>query len=543
MDKASYIKNNSKWNSSLSTSGGEETTTETAEAVVETTSDNPWADVAVDIDKQECNAVAVQSAETPAFDRNQWGSLTAEIDGICSDIFAEMNEIDSSFGQLSNYFRKQANIVANGRKPAYLSDDETDAAVLYELCALATSGIGKLFQAASMEIQLRNKIYPHLREVARLKLPAVERLMNQCRKMDSDDLDILSEYISGNVTADYFRGEKREKELVRMQLTLDNWRSSRFHLRYLEYWQKQLTDWYNDVFSTGYNMPDMEDVNSELLFGIIYGNDLADENKSLEQSCKDIRNDLEGVLSGKLTTFPMYVAVLICDDSLLATYQAHCSEYYALSKIYYASSGCDVMQKEFTANKAVCDNYNLCLADAALEEESDSRAGVIFINGILSTAILSIPIFTKLSVFWSIVSTIAIGVIIWWRCAAIFDKILKKYESKQEKIRIFTNTCARRVAGEYPQPRKISEIVEKKNSVWIGALIGGIIGLFIPMVGGLIIGAIIGAFLATSSEEVDTVSDGSDWETIETGTGLWAKVICFILVLLMGFEIYKLFIQ
>lgn len=543
MDKASYIKNNSKWNSSLSTSGGEETMTETAEAVVKPASDNPWADVAVDIDRQESDAVAVQSAETPAFDRSQWGSLTAEIDGICSDIFAEMNVIDSSFGKLANYFRKQADIVANGRKPAYLSDDETDAAVLYELYALATSGIGKLFQAASMEIKLRNEIYPHLREVARLKLPAVERLLNQCKKMDSDDFDILAEYISEDVTADCFRAEKKEKVLVRMQLTLDNWRSSRFHLRYLEYWQKQLTDWYNDDFSTGYNMPDMEDVNWELLFGCIYRNDLADENKSLEQSCKDIRSDLEGVLSGKFTTFPMYVAVLICDDGLLATYQTHCSECYALSDISDLMSDMDVMQNEFIANKAFCDNYNLRKADVALEEESDSRAGMIFINGILLTAILAIPIFTKLSVLWSIVSTIVIGGIILWRCGAIFNKIQEKYELKQEKLRIFADTCARRVAGENPQPRKISEIVEKKNSIWIGALVGGIIGLIIPIVGGFIIGAIIGAIVASSSDEVDALSDGSDWESVETGTGVWAKVICFILVLLMGFEIYKLFIQ
>lgn len=547
MDKASYIKNNSKWNNSTAAQGAEQAVAETAEPAVETLSGNPWDAAAAEISSQEERTLEYQAAETQSLNKEQSGRLAAEIDNIVGDIFAEMQVIDSSFGKLANYFHKQADIVTCGREPAYLSEDEQQSAVLYELCAFAASGIGKLFQSVKMEVRLRTEIYPHLREVARIKLPAVERLIEQCEIMEQNDLELLLDDISHTVTVDDLRDRKNEmfkgNIIRRFNVKLNNWRSSNFHLRYLAYWRSQLTDWNNDDFSTSYNMPDMEDVNRHLLFDILYANDLADEGKAFEQSCKDIRDDLEAVLSGRVTTFEKYLAVMVCDEGLLAAYQANCPETYALSALSDTMSEMDAVQNEFVGNQAFGDNFNLRAADNKLEEESDSRAGMIFINGILLTAILSIPIFTELSVLWSIVSTIVIAGLILWRCGVIFNGIQEKYELKQERIRMFANTCARRMAGELPQPRKISDLVNKKNTVWIGAVIGGIIGLFAPIPGGFILGAIIGAILSTSDEEVETLSDGSDWQSVETGKGNWAKVICFILLLSLGFEIYWLFIK
>lgn len=463
--------------------------------------------------------------------------LFAELDSFTSEIFSELALIDDAFSFLGDFFRHQAELIQNGREPDYLSEDETKTVELYKKLEWATKGLGKILQAGKMEFELRTKIYPRLKKIAKDKLDFCLKQIPRCEKLMNDDYRDLLNVGNRLIGRMQYRNEQESTD-IEWSTTLKRYRNSRFHWLYLKYFVAQLQDWDNDIFSASYPIPDMEDVNTDILFQLYrdYGNQ-----EGKESFTTKIQERLAEIMMGKVDFCNIRDIMLIRDKELLATLQTHCSFPFSLTTVFLAAEGHDNIFTEYYANnEAYRENSMLCNETQVLDKQRNSRTLYIMLNGLLLTASASIPIFASLSVGWSITLTVICLLLIMYRCSSIAKRVNDTYDTKIERINLYAETLAHQQAGEGPRYKTLNEVIERKNRIWIGAIIGFIIGLFVAVVG-CIPGAIIGALLGAGYTEEEEVSDGSDWQQIKTGTGLLSKILTWIILAFIAFEIVYFF--
>ena len=515
-----------------------------------TTPANPFLEIEKDVDKalSDTSSQNIHSGHSPYYevaenidntsiceslDEKRY-NLCNEIDNLCAGIFESMGMIDNTFAKIGKFFHNQANLLAAGRDPQYLSNDENQMVDFYNLCSFATKGLGNIVKAVKNEFSLRTEIFPRLKMIANEKLDLVIEMIDEIRDLQNADLNQLMDVANTSLSIrnlDYGKNTGiEEKDAIVWRIPLKNWRNSYFHLLYLQYWKDQFTDWKNDIFSTPYTIPDMEDVNAHLLFDIVYANDIIDKSKSMKESLNMLRTDLINIMSCKKENYVVWDAILVDDQALMATFQAHNENPYELRDIITHISEMGIIQSHFLTNGALSNNYNLWMEDDKLEEKKDNRSMIILTNGLLLIAIICMPAFFYWSWYWALAITFLVGAFIFYRCKAKINKLITLYESKQERLRVYAVTCAHRMAGESTQPRKVSDIVNTNGSIFGGMIIGAIIGI-IGSLPGIILGAIIGAILGGGFDEIYVESNGEDWDTINTGTGNLAKVIMWLLII------------
>lgn len=464
---------------------------------------------------------------------NYDAKIYEKIDALCSEIFGELALIDKNFAKLSDFFNRQAELIAAGREPEYLSEEEAETAEFYRILAIASTGLSKILGATKMEFKLRTEVYPRLKKMARQKLSIVEAELPNCNKLMQDNWSDLIKDTDQPIQYSYYKKEAEYYDQV-WKARIKSLRNSWFHLLYLNYLKALLTDWDNDIFSAPYSIPDMEDVNTNILFNLF--SEYGDNKKSFTDNLSE---RITEVMQGKWDFIKLKEVILIKDKELLATLQTHRTFPFTLSVMgqIAAEGGSSVLLDSYYKNEAYKINHYLRVNAEEASNKRDAVSRTIIINGLLLTACCSLPIYTLISTGWSIFWTVVIAIIFMWRSFAIASGAQDRYNLKIEKINIYAQSTAHKQAGEGPKYKTIDDIINNKNKIWIYALIGFVIGLFIGGIG-CIFGAIIGGAIggSISTEEVST--DGSDWEEVETGSGILAKIILVLLIGLLCWEIF-----
>lgn len=479
-----------------------------------------------DLEEDTLNA----AEKVPSF--NYKTKIYIDIDKLCIEIFNELALIDNKFGFISEFFRHQAELIGQGLEPEYLSEDEAKTKELYEMLTVASSGLTNIMKAADMEFKLRTEVYPRLKKIAKQKLQLVESSMPQCERLMQNAWNDFSK--DAEQTIQLITYKKEEKFLDnKWRIYLKNLRNSWFHFLYLQYFHALLIDWDNDIFTASYQIPDMEDVNTKILFNLYDG----DRNHMATFTDK-MKERIVEVLIRKWDFVKIKDMIIIKDKELLASLQTHCPFPFTLSALgETAQQSTDKkLLEQFYANEAFIENDRLRIEAEKCIDESTSRGNRVIFNGLLLTACCSLAVFSYFSTGWAIFWTIFFFIIFLWRCLVIKNGIAERYESKVEKLKVYAETVAHWQAGEGPRYKTIKEVVEKKNKIWIGVILGFVIGLFVGGVG-CIFGALIGAAIAGSFSREDVKTNGSDWNEVKTGKGVLSKILMWILIAILAWEI------
>lgn len=473
-----------------------------------------------------------QSQPLPSF--NYGEKIYVDIDNLCGEIFDELALIDDKFGFISDFFRRQAEMITAGREPEYLSEDETKTAQLYEILGVASSGLGNILKAADMEFKLRTEVYPRLKKIAKQKLKFVEETLPQCEELMKSDWSDFSATASQLMQIKLYK-ENQDFYDHTWNVYIKNLRNSWFHFLYLTYFKALLNDWENDIFIATYQIPDMEDVNSNILYNLF--SEFSGENNQESFSDK-LKERIVDVMSGKWDFIKLKDIIVIKDKELLASLQTYCQFPFSLSVLgeVAQAAGANELLEDYKKNEAYVQNHNLRVECETSADQAKSRGRRVLLNGLLLTACCSLAVFSYFGTGWSIFWTIFFFIIFMWRCNSIKNGIKERYETKIDKIKVYAETVAHLQAGEGPKYRTITEVVEKKNKIWIGAVLGFVIGLFAGGVG-CIFGALIGAAIAGSFSSEEVESNGSDWNEVKTGKGLLSKIFMGLLIAVLAWEI------
>ena len=482
------------------------------------------------VSENEYEAVLKRSGKAPAF--NYGSKIYVDIDKLCVEIFNELAIIDNKFGFISEFFRHQAELIGQGREPEYLSEDEAKTKELYEMLTVASSGLTNIMKAADMEFKLRTEVYPRLRKIAKQKLRLVESTLPDLERLMQDDWNDFSrdaEQTHQLITYKY----EEEFHDNKWRIYLKNLRNSWFHVLYLRYFHALLNDWGNDIFTASYQIPDMEDVNTQILFNLYGGN-----RNHTETFTDKMKERIVEVLNRKWDFVKIKDMIIIKDKELLASLQTHCPFPFALSAMgeLAQQSPDKKLLQQYYENEAFIENNKLRIEAEKNIDEAKSRGNRVLINGILLTACCSLAVFSYFSTGWAIFWTAFFFIILLWRCFVIKNGIVERYGTKVEKLKVYAETVAHWQAGEGPRYKTINEVVEKKNKIWIGVILGFVIGLFIGGVG-CVFGALIGAAIAGSFSREEVETNGSDWNEVKTGKGLLSKIFMWLLLAVLAWEI------
>lgn len=491
-------------------------------------------------------------------DKGEQLAVLKEVDEILANVYQEMGTLNELFNAVARYFHNQAVAISKNSDPKYLNEDDQDLYEVYEFASEALMAIGVLASSVKIQIDLHTKVYPTLRRIAETKHDTIQTLANQVRLINNIGVDALGRAESHIYNLDDYAANGNDIQQIpgfiqdELIKKLNMYRASRYHLLLLEYLDAEFTDWKNGNYATGRNMPDMEDVNREFL-GFMFANDIIDPNKSKMQILQDVRDFYISIVNGSRREVNGLEVLMLVDEPLMATYQMHAGDRFALTDIMNHCGELTVGPNDFMANEAFASNYMLKHQIDSLIEEEELRVGRDAINCFLLAIICCLPLYVgkwmDIPLGWAVACTVVIIGIIYRRFTKITSNLKAKYGAKKHAIRLYARTLASRMAGSLPKVGTITEIINKSSKAIFGGLLGGFIGLIGGMIfGGVgapitcILGVLIGVALASPSDETKE-SDGSDWESLPTGKGTTAKILMALLSIMLIFEIFALFIS
>ncbi len=450
--------------------------------------------------------------------------IFSDIDKMVAVIFQNFEEIDSNFGKISQFFFEAAENIEQGRDPKYLSQEEEDVQLLYTVMGYAAKSVGKIVNVANAQSQI-NQIKPHLKQVAQDRIDHYKEIFVQVKELSEMSFNELNEYICNGGFID------------NIKLALKNYREARYHYLLLsQFIIPQFEDWIADTFSNEYYLPDMQDVNNELLF--------------TRESCLFISpiQAKEKLANALENDNPSSKALLVIEDSgLTATLQValHDSPFCLTEIAANTSNKESSLYKKYTNNKAVQENIQMYNQMDETDWASDKQFAVYLVRDILIDVALLIPAYVYFSIGWAIVSTVVLLFITWYNLEKVMEPIAEIKTAKEERIKTYAHTLARRSAGEKPKMRQLGTIQKKNKAVVICAIVCACVGAVIASIIGFVLGALLGALIGdafTGSDKIDSLTDGEDWDQIQFGKAIWSKTITILTIVAICLEIYGFFI-
>lgn len=458
-----------------------------------------------------------------------------EINEMVAQIYQEFAKVNSAFGEISDFFFKSALELEQGRDPKYLSDDVKDLQAIYELLGLASRALGTAINAISSQAKYE-MLKPSLKEHAQERIQFCKTVAQQLPHMVLNAYNDLQTALTQN-------GD--------IKTALTTYRKVRYHNLLLDHFIiPQYNDWILGNFSAEHNIPDMQDVNDELLFPLatfqgrvrneVFITSLFNSTDEAVDSIKD------ALKTGKTSNKTL---LLIQDSGLLATLQVKLrAKPFLLHELAVNPENQESsILTAFRNNTATNDNMFLANQVKLTEETADEQFGIYVIRNILILIALAIPAFTYLSMTWAFVALAVIIGIALKNLTSVAAPIETIKTTKVKRINTYAVTIARKHSGDTPELLKLSTIQKKNKSIFLWALVGAAAGFFlIPIPGGLIIGFLFGFLIGgamNNYEEADRLTDGKDWDKIQFESTKWPNTISVITVIAIAVEIYFFFIK
>jgi hypothetical protein len=446
--------------------------------------------------------------------------IFSDIDKMVAVIYQKFEVVDSSFGKISKFFFDAAENVEQGRDPKYLSQEEEDVQLLYTIMGYAAKSLGKIVNVASSQSQI-SQLKPVLKQMALERINYYREILAQVRALSDGSYNELNTIMSSSSFGD------------NIKLALKNYREARYHYLLLcQFIVPQFEDWAADNFSREYNLPDLQDVNNELLFT---------RESSLFISTKQAKESLASALENNCKLNK--VKLLISDSGLMATLQVALSDSpFALAEI--ASNATDkesAVYKEYTSNKAVQENMYMASQMEEVDWAYTKQLAIYLVRNLVVDVALLIPAYSYLGIGWAIAITVALLLFTWYNLEKVIEPIEEIKANKEERIKTYANTLARKSSGEKPKLRQIGAIQRKNKAVIICAILLGLMGAAIGNVIGLVLGIFLGALIGdafSGSDKTNTLTDGEDWDEVQFGSAIWSKIITIIAVIIIVFEIF-----
>jgi hypothetical protein len=476
--------------------------------------------------------------ELQQMSHEQINHIFFEINEMVAQIYQEFAKVNSAFGKVSDFFFKSALDLQQGRDPKYLSDDVKDLQTRYELLGLASQALGTAVNAVSSQAKYE-MLKPSLREHAQERIDFCKTVAQQLPNM------VLNAY------NDLQSSLKRTNNISELTTALNTYRKVRYHNLLLDHFIiPQYNDWIYGNFSAEHSIPDMQDVNDELLFPLTtYQGRVRNEVlinslfNSPDDAVKSIKNALKNNNASNKTL------LLIQDSGLLATLQVKFKQKpFFLNELAANEENDDKSQiyKAFINNVAVKDNKYLAKQVNVAADEAKKQISLYTKRDALIVVALAIPAFTYFDKLWAWITVAVLSLFSWYNIRKVSDPINTIKDTKIKRINTYAVTLARKTSGDTPQLLQLSTIQKQNKSILLWALLGALAGfLFIPIPGGLLFGLLLGFLIGGAVgkyEEADRLTDGADWSRIKFESTKWAKIICGIAVIAIALEIYYDFI-
>lgn len=470
---------------------------------------------------------------------------------LMGDFFKRLSLVDRKFDNVAKaFFNNAAAIGASIKNPT----EEGKKLILINVASgIVVKGIGAFWQSMQTELQLRDIIQSFAQE-AEEKMPYIGMLIDWLdsagdiafeRLLYSSDIDSLLTYLN------LYRGlEYNFKLSCYLYSVYDS--SLRGEFTQLSY-------------------PTMYDINLSLISNLAHIETKDSEAEQLEANRSSLRNvatRIRSLMTGE-TELPELIDVLIAsDDQLMATainmgmpapdsFQEEdegfeTSTHFPFEELEMCPESLDYVS-EFSSltgcgnSHPIADKIN---ANATIDKvvayveefkknqrQYDSREKLYEINSLL-LAEVTFMLFWKVwdwTWYWSLL----MGVIMFIVGIKItpFSNLRQTCRNKAILLeRDLINTT--KISGGYTEVIDFNQLRKKNNKVFLLAVIGGILGLFVPPFGwvvGIAVGSLIGLFVKTYKPEEE------DWRHLSIGSGIWAKIWCGFLIICLLYLIISAF--
>lgn len=469
---------------------------------------------------------------------------------LMGDFFKRLAEVDRKFDNVAKEFFNNAAAIGESIKNP--SDEEKKLILINVASGIIVKGMGAIWQSMQTELQLRGIIQSYAQE-AEEKMPYIGMLIDWMdsagdiafeRLLYSHDIDSLMTYLNLYRGLDY-----NFKLACYLYSVYDS--SLRGEFTQLSY-------------------PTMYDINRSLISNLAHIETKETEVEQLEANRASLRNiatRIKSVMTGE-TELPELIDVLIAsDDQLMATainmgmpdpdsfieeegfeQSTHfpfeelemCPECLDYVSEFSSLTGCGnshPIADKINANETIDKVIAYVEVFKKNQRQYDSRERLYEINSLLLAGV-TFMLFWKVwdwAWYWSLLMGVImfiVGIII-----SPFSNLRQTCRNKAVLLeRDLINTT--KISGGYTEVIDFHQLRKKNNKVFLLAVIGGILGLFVPPLGwvvGIAVGSLIGWFVKTYKPEEE------DWRHLSIGTGLWAKICCGFLSICLLYLIISSF--
>lgn len=534
--------------------------------------------------------VAVKAvAERP---RPDVAKFVSEIDEYLGQTFDAMSVIDESYGKISSFFIEMADQRFGDTDFDKLSKNEQKEASLYMAAAIAVQGVCAVTKGIKETIALENVKRLH-RQVAEQRHGSLPRQIERARRCHDDAAMTLLQH-NGHP----FRSSEIKKTFQAtanlLETELCQYRDLRFRLDMLLWLQDEYEAWLEGRLYSDTPMPTMGQATIAAIYLVagkrvhacrINTPEAIPEMIQAAQppvSKDNLRAELskfgdELVAGLDFSKFPNGKDFISAFEILavIDTQMAAVLEYYSLDADPLAEAraeaGPDAEDSELDVDKVTCYRLygNICYNStseeypqihAALENNpvackslacfeaffdmlDKCKRGLTMgtINGLLIAAAVILPFWTfKWSWYWAL----GVSVVLFFIVRGIFigpslRGITSNFMTKFQMMNCYYKHHLMRDAGLVEPRSRIKEMAKSRNHIWIGIIVGGLIGMiFTPL--GAIIGAIIGALIGSGSSG-DYDDHGEGWEEVKICSPVkqWLTLIVVgAVVILEAFGLY-----
>lgn len=501
-----------------------------------------------DIVSADETAVPIQLMPEEEFD----GTMN-QLNRFVGTIYEELEEVDSSFKKVSNYFFEEADRWAEAaeKKDDSLFSDEGKNAIATVAIGVVVNGFGNIVKAweANKKIhtykQLCSKIVkskgPHIESMVNLAERAVGSAIEELDALTETEMDASLAY---NSTDEFYTQKKM------LMYALNRYRQAQFVFDQMIWLRDQMAAWQNgELEDCNSDVPSYSDINADIFFTLHPYKDKAAEaaiKEEIEKTCHLVVEEYKKMMNEECSTVSPAFVITLCDNELMATLLDNCSEetaykLYELYSDYSAAPQKNAYRKELLDSEALSKAFELTVESVQLKLQKDSHETRIRLNTLLVAIIACFPVVAYSGWgWWNILACMIIVGLIWYRVEGIMSTVEGKYNAKLELLLRWRANCILKMTGHSPEPKQITHISNKIWGTVISAIAGAIIGSFVfPPVGtilGLCIGAIVGG-----ADEDDVESDGHDYSSVETGSYTKTKVWTWILSIVIVLEVLVYF--
>lgn len=496
------------------------------------------------------NEIQISSSDV-AVGNQQMAEYLGSILGTTRDLISQMGDFLASLKPINEKFAVMADKYYGAVNR--LVDKENGEpgdfeAILTNLAyAVATQGIGSLISAIRTQ-QAIQKAKAILKADAEKHLPSLTTARELLDQRSTEIFDQMNMMITNGAYLDQLRPVSEE---LRVLLYI-------FHI--VEYLIATYEEALKGNFQDSVAYPSMYTANQVLLYNVLTNTpEAASDAQILENRRKSIDSLLDeataAMESGSRASGKI---LLFCNDARLMSTAIH--DYVPVDSAHEDEDGFTEVNEDamlplsaslyhkFVHLMTVAEQYprsslsNAVNGNKALKaftrhmtdmikigELYESRTTIYGINLLLVGILAFLASWDKLDLAWY--WALLIGIVVYAISAKLvpWKKINWRFKKKQTYLERTIQLSNLERAG-YVEVPELHEIEKANDGVWLGIIIGGILGFcFIPFPGGLIIGGLIGAWLGSSKDD-DPIPD-YDYTKISLGSDWKAKVILVCLIL------------